>query len=104
MNRSIKPGLKDTGCTPEYVSNISCRFAEVFYQEVASTKYGIEFCCKEDSDKWLIKKELLNLKLITNPEACLTITNNCCPPCNVIAEIILPCDPPSFVIGNLIIV
>jgi hypothetical protein len=45
---------------------VTCSFAEAVYQEMASFRYGIDFCCKLDEMKYVIKKELIeynNLKV-----------------------------------------
>lgn len=38
----------------------NCKFAEAVYQEMASTRYGIDFCCETDLKGSSIKKELLD--------------------------------------------
>lgn len=100
-NRTVKPGWNTKGCPPAYVEKVSCNFAEAMYQEVVSLRYGIEFCCNEDAKKWIIKKEMLDLKALIDPEACLPVDQQCCPPCNLEAEIIIPCDPVTYLIGNI---
>ena len=100
-DRTVKPGWNTKGCPPEYVEKVSCNFAEALYQEVASIRYGIEFCCNEDAQKWAIKKELLDLKVLYDPEACVSDENLCCPPCNLTAEIVIPCEPVTFLIGSI---
>jgi photosystem II stability/assembly factor-like uncharacterized protein len=86
-NRFVKPGYDTPGCPPEYVEKISCDWSEALFQEATSRRYGIKFCCNLDLDKLSIKKELLNLKMITDPDACKTIVEECCPPCNTTATI-----------------
>jgi hypothetical protein len=84
-NRTVKPGYDTKGCPPEYVDKVSCTFAEAMYQEAVSRRYGIEFCCEHviNQNKWAVKKELLDLKMITDPDACREMPLDCCPPCNV---------------------
>lgn len=86
-NRFVKPGYDTPGCPPEYVEKISCDWSESLFQEAVSKRYGIKFCCQLDLDKLSIKKELLDLKMITDPTACETIYEECCPPCNTTATI-----------------
>lgn len=90
-NRTVKPGYNTPGCPPEYVDKVNCKFAEAMYQEAISTRYGIEFCCENaiNQDKWVIKKELLDLKMITDLDACKAAPSDCCPPCNVESELVL---------------
>ena len=102
-DRTVKPGWNTKGCPPEYVEKVSCNFAEAMYQEVASIRYGIEFCCENalNQDKWAIKKELLDLKAIYDPEACIIEDNLCCAPCNITAVITLQCEPVTYLIGSI---
>ena len=44
----------------EYQEKVNGEFAEAVYQEMASIRYGIDFCCSPDLSKWSIKKELLD--------------------------------------------
>jgi hypothetical protein len=44
----------------QYSNKVNQEFAEAIYQEMASVRYGIDFCCKPDLIKWSIKKELLD--------------------------------------------
>lgn len=48
----------------EYQDKVNAEFAEAVYQEMASTRYGIDFCCTPDLRKWSIKKELLDLNAL----------------------------------------
>lgn len=48
----------------EYHDRINAEFAEAVYQEMASARYGIDFCCSPDLTKWTIKKELLDLNAL----------------------------------------
>lgn len=71
--RSVKPGYDTPGCPPEYYDKTSCKFGEAQFQEVANKRYGIEFCCDPDQQKWEIKKELLDLAAAKDPDICETI-------------------------------
>lgn len=70
-NRTVKPGYNTKGCSPEYVHKISCGWSENLYQRAASRRYGIEFCCGSDFDDLDIKKQLMDFKALTDPEACI---------------------------------
>lgn len=100
-NRSVRPGWFTKGCPPEYVEKVSCEFAETMYQEVASIRYGIQFCCERDYDKWVIKKQLLDLKAIEDPEAC--VPPPCQAPCNLTAEIEFNCMPARYLLATITI-
>jgi hypothetical protein len=45
----------------EYSDKVNAEFSEAIYQEMASIRYGVNFCCDLDLLKWSIKKELLDL-------------------------------------------
>jgi len=96
-NRTVKPGYQTKGCPPEYVDKVSCKFAEAMYQEAVSIRYGIEFCCEHaiNQSKWAIKKEILDLKMILDPEACCVPTEECCVPDNVEAVLRVQGEPPN---------
>jgi hypothetical protein len=98
--RAVKPGFYTPGCPPDYTVKTSCMFATQYYDEMVSIRYGISICCDHDVDKWEIKKELLELSGIYDPDLCKTVTcttNNA--PCNVTASIstyqVVPYNPPS---------
>jgi len=103
-NRTVKPGYDTPGCSPKYVEKISCAWSESLFQQAASKRYGIEFCCPMDFDDLDIKKQLLDLKMITDPDACKPIP--CCAPCNTIAELLtfspIACPAPTLVSAILV--
>jgi hypothetical protein len=86
-NRTVKPGYNTPGCSTEYVEKISCGYSEALYQEVISRRYGIEFCCSKDLNSLDIKKQLMEFKMITDPDACKEIPSDCCPPCSLELEL-----------------
>ena len=76
------------------------------YVKMSKTRFGIQFDCHDDEDKWVIKYELLQLKSIETEDACTTVSNPCCPPCNVVAELTpptFPCEPPTNVTADLVV-
>ncbi len=85
--RRIKPGYNPPACTAEYIRKVDCNLGEAVFQQVASRRYGLKFCCQTDLDKWWIKKQLLALKSIYDPNACIPAPIDCCPPCDVTAII-----------------
>ena len=105
-NRTVKPGYNTPACTPAYYDKVSCKFANAMYVKMSKTRFGIEFDCADDEERWIIKYELLKLKSIETEDACTTISNPCCPPCNVVAELTpptFPCEPPTDVTSILIV-
>jgi hypothetical protein len=88
--KKIKPGYNTPGCLSSKFDKINCSYAELMHKEVLSKKYGITFCCeKDDIDKLEIKKELLDLASMLDPDyicvvkecGCVT-TNTFCNTCN----------------------
>ena len=105
QNRTVKPGYNTPACTPAYYDKVSCKFAEAMYVKMAAIRYGIEFACDTEENRWTIKYELLKLKSIETEDACTTITNPCCPPCNVVSELVIleriDCKPPTDITTTL---
>jgi hypothetical protein len=107
--RSIKPGYTTPGCDPEYTENVNCRFAGAVYDEMTIKRYGITMCCNDPIEKWDIKKQLLDLRAIYDPELCKCAFDKCCAPCAVVAELIVyypvipTCPAPTNVVAVLVI-
>ena len=38
------------------------------YKKALESRYGISNCCPEEDEKWLIKKELIELQALTDPD------------------------------------
>lgn len=73
-NRTVKPGYNTPICTPAKYDEITCRFADILYKIALEKRYGITNCCPDEDDKWLIKKELIDLQALKDP-------NYNCPDC-----------------------
>ena len=67
ITRKVEPGYSTQVCPPEYVEKVNCTFSEAMYNEVLSKRYGLENCCVIDAQKWTIKKELMDLKMLELP-------------------------------------
>jgi hypothetical protein len=65
--RAVEPGYKTPVCSPEYYDKVNCTYADQVNNQMLSARYGLTVCCDEDLDKWDIKKELLDLQSIKNP-------------------------------------
>lgn len=104
--RRIKPGYYTPGCPPEYTEKISCKFAEQMYDEMVAKRYGITICCDHDPDTWIIKKQILDLKAIYDPDLCKCFLQQCCPPTCVEATIQVfnpvTCTAPNAVSASLL--
>lgn len=87
-NRTVKPGYNTPICTPAKYDEITCKFADILYKIALEKRYGITNCCPEEDDKWLIKKELIDLQALKDPNyncpECLCSCNsgNLCSTCN----------------------
>lgn len=57
----------------QYSENINCQFAEALYQKAVSDRYGIQFCCEQDSKNIEIKKELLDLNNIMDKQYTMVV-------------------------------
>ena len=77
--RSVQPGYNTPACSTEKYEKISCKSAEVYYKQVLYLRYGISNCCPEDTDKWLIKKELIDMDALRDPAYVCTEVSPCCP-------------------------
>jgi hypothetical protein len=77
--RSVKPGYNTPACTIAKHEKISCKSAEVYYKQVLYLRYGITDCCPDENDKWLIKKELIDLDALRDPNYECTAVSSCCP-------------------------
>ena len=51
-----------------YSDNVNCKFAETVYQQMASKRYGLSFCCETDMDQTNIDKQLLDLNAIMDKQ------------------------------------
>jgi len=75
--KGIKPGYNTPGCSIEKYEEISCKSAQILYREVLNLRYGISNCCSENDMYWLLKKELIDLAALYNPEYNCVSPNNC---------------------------
>lgn len=89
--KSIRPGYNTPGCTPEKYEKIMCNFSEGIYKQIVSILYGVTTCCGEDSYRWEIRKELIELKAIEDPNYTCQLTGTC--GCTGSAPGLTPCVP-----------
>jgi hypothetical protein len=76
--RKVKPGYSTPSCDIEKYEKITCRASEIYYKQVMRLRYGISNCCPEDEEKWLIKKELIDLQALVDPDYICTPVTSCC--------------------------
>jgi hypothetical protein len=82
--RPVKPGYVTPACDNEKWDKITCKAAEILYKTVLKARYGISNCCDQPTDKWLVKKELIDLAALVDPNyickpmsTCGCPTNSC---------------------------
>ena len=75
--RRIKPGYSVPTCDIDRWEKITCRASEIHYKEVMRLRYGMSNCCPEDDEKWLIKKELIDLAALVDPNYICTPVQTC---------------------------
>ena len=83
--RRIKPGYYTPACPTELTEKINCNFGEQAYRKMLKVRYGISTCCEEDLEKWTIKKQILDLRSIYDPNLCVSSIVPCKEPCNITA-------------------
>lgn len=77
-NRKVKPGYNTPICSAEKYDKITCNAADIMYKKVLELRYGISDCCPEENEKWLIKKELIELQALTDPNYKCDPLTDCC--------------------------
>ena len=75
--RGIKPGYNTPACSAEKYEEISCRSSQILYRQVLTLRYGISNCCPEEDEYWLVKKELIDLAALYNPDYLCAPANSC---------------------------
>lgn len=78
----VIPPVITGDCSPEFVEEVKCAFADVYYQNMTSKRLGIQFCCPADKIKWSIKNEILDIDLAVqaNPPLPEPVVEVCCIP------------------------
>jgi hypothetical protein len=76
--RFIRPGYYVPACSIDKFEKITCKAAEAMYKKVLEQRYGISNCCPDDDNKWLIKKELIDLAGLVDPNYTCTPVQSCC--------------------------
>lgn len=98
-HRKVKPGYDTPGCDPAYTEKVYCNYAKAVYDSMLIVRYGVTMCCNDPIQKWDIKKQLLDLMALYDPELCKNTYDTCCPPCAMVSEIViyeaLPCEAPT---------
>jgi hypothetical protein len=107
--RFAEPGFSTKYCNPQQVVDINCKFGDSVYALFKRMRYGIQTCCEYDLDKIEIKKDLMDLGALYDPDLCTPgqpVPFGCCPqPCDVEADLQIPmfmnCPAPTDVIATI---
>ncbi len=78
--RTVTPGYDTPGCSAEKFDRITCQASEIYYKMVLEKRYGISSCCGEENDKILLRKELIDLQALVDPDYICTPVETCCCP------------------------
>jgi hypothetical protein len=78
--REVRPGYSTPICSTEKYEKITCKSAEILYKQVMTLRYGITNCCPEEDDKWLVKKQIIDLQALRDPNYTCTVVTCGCPP------------------------
>lgn len=76
--RSVRPGYNTPVCDQEKYEKITCKASEILYKEVMQKRYGISDCCPDENLRWLIKKELIDLDALVDPDYICSASVTCC--------------------------
>lgn len=76
--RKVKPGYSTPSCDIEKYEKITCKSSEFYYKQVMRLRYGISNCCPEEEEKWLVKKELIDLDALRDPNYICQPVTTCC--------------------------
>ena len=80
---TIIPGYNTPTCTIDKYEQITCRASEILYKQVLQSRYGINNCCPDEDNRWLLKKEIIDLAALVDPDYICAPSNTCnCPPSN----------------------
>ena len=78
--RPVNPGYVTPICSTEKYEKITCKAAEILYKQVLTLRYGISNCCPEEDNKWLVKKQLIDLQALKDPAYVCEVPSCGCPP------------------------
>jgi hypothetical protein len=78
--RQVRPGYSTPICSTDKYEKITCKSAEILHKQVMTLRYGITNCCPEEDDKWLVKKQIIDLQALRDPDYTCTAVTCGCPP------------------------
>lgn len=78
--RTVRPGYTTPICSTDKYEKITCKSAEILYKQVLNLRYGISNCCPDEDSKWLLKKEIIDLQALVDPDyTCTHLSCGCAP-------------------------
>lgn len=78
--RTVRPGYITPICSTDKYEKITCKSAEILYKQVLNLRYGISNCCPDEDSKWLLKKEIIDLQALVDPDyTCTHLSCGCAP-------------------------
>lgn len=78
--RTVRPGYLTPICSTDKYEKITCKSAEILYKQVLNLRYGISNCCPDEDNKWLLKKEIIDLQALVDPDyTCTHLSCGCAP-------------------------
>jgi len=78
--RLIRPGYKAPVANADKFERVTCETAEVLYKQVLQQRYGISNCCPEDDENLILKKEVIDLEALNDPDFDCPLPSACCAP------------------------
>jgi hypothetical protein len=97
--KTITPNETSIRCDENLLKKVASNFSESMHQEVMSKRYGVEFCCLTDKNKWWLKQKMLefDLSFVDSPEFPEPFVEVCCiqvdEPCVLPQNNCNTCDP-----------
>ena len=76
-NRKVKPGYNTPICSAEKYDRITCEFADMYYKKALQDRYGISNCCPEELQNWKLKKRLIDVQALKDPDFNCSAQSKC---------------------------
>lgn len=74
-SRRVAPG-NPPACDLNLLTEVNKTFAEAWYKEVLSMRFGINVCCEYDLDMAFVKREVVHLQMLYDPQVCCPTTSS----------------------------
>lgn len=80
--RHIQPGYSEGRCDINIFQEVNCSFSDQIYSIYLRRKWGVDDCREDKLFKSLVKKQILDLNMLYDPELCKCIV--CLAPCGIV--------------------